>query len=411
MRRSPWKRVNPWQGLSGLPREMWVLFASTLVNKAGSMVLPFFVLYLTRDVGLPVETAGLMMLLYGAGALAAAPFAGRLSDRLGPIRIMRASLLVSGLVMAAFPFVRGLSGIVAMTAALAVASESFRPANLTIMGDLVLPERRKVAFALNRLAVNLGVSVGPALGGFLATVSFRWLFLVDGGTALAAGVILSASRFPPHRRLTDRHPATSRPAAAHRDPRLLYFLAAMFPIAIIFFQHLSSMPLFMVQDLRLSAASYGLLFTVNTLLIVFFEVGINGRTAHWPHRRTMALGSVLCGLGFGSLAWARDIWQVAATVVVWTFGEMLVFPGMADYLTDIAPAARRGEYMGLSQMMMGLAFTVGPWAGLQVMARSGGRALWLVMLALGLAGAVMMSRLQGSSHRVAGGEESAAGLP
>lgn len=403
-----WDRVNPWRGVSGLPREVWILFVATLVNKAGSMVLPFFVLYLTRDTGFSVQTASLMVLLYGAGALVAAPVAGRLSDRVGPITIMRGSLLLSGVVLLLFPFARSLPAIVAATVALSVTSEAFRPANLTIMGDLVAPEKRKTAFALNRLAINLGMSVGPALGGFLATVSFHWLFVVNGACAFVAGVILATSRFPPHRLSPELRqlgeavaPHLRLPAGAHRDPRLLYFLAAMFPVGLVFFQHISSMPLFMVRDLGLSEASYGLLFTLNTLLIVFLEVGINTATAHWPHRRSLALGSALCGIGFGGLAWATDIWQVAATVVVWTFGEMLIFPGMADYLTDIAPEARRGEYMGLSQMMMGLAFAVGPWAGLQILALFGGQALWLLMLVLGLAAALMMSRLRGSGHRFA----------
>jgi len=414
MRSTWWDRVNPWRALAGLPREVWVLCAATLVNKAGSMVLPFFVLYLTRDAGLSVSASSLMVLLYGAGALVAAPVAGRLSDRLGPIRIMRWSLLTSGLILLLFPVARGTSAIVAMTLALSVASESFRPANLTIMGDLVTPERRKTAFALNRLAINLGMSIGPALGGFLATVSFRWLFVVDGGTAIAAGAILVASHFPPHRQspgsrqLEEAVASHLRLSGAHRDRRLLYFLAAMFPVAFVFFQHISSMPIYLVRDLKLSEAAYGLLFTVNTLLIVFLEVGINSATAHWPHRRTLALGAILCGAGFGALAWARDIWQVAATVVVWTFGEMFLFPGMADYLTDIAPAARRGEYMGLSQMMMGLAFMLGPWAGLQILALYGGKTLWLLMLILGIGASLLMTRLKGSGHAA---RESALPLP
>jgi predicted MFS family arabinose efflux permease len=392
-------RLNPWRGLAGLPREVWVLSAAAVVNKAGTMVLPFFVLYLTREAGLSAREASVYVLLYGAGSLVASPFAGRFSDRIGPIRIMRVSLFLSGAILLVFPFVRGRAAIAVMTFALSVAAESFRPANLAIFGDLVRPELRKAGFALNRLAVNLGMSIGPAIGGFLATFSFRWLFLADGATAIVAGVILAASTFPPHRR--SDHPSPVEEAVsdlahgggAHLDRRLLLFLAAYFPVVVVFFQHISSMPLYLVQDLKLSAAAYGLLFTVNTLMIVFLEVPFNLATLHWSHRRTLVLGAALCAIGFGTLAAAWNIWSVVATVVVWTVGEMLLFPGMANYLTAIAPERRRGEYMGLAQMMMGLAFMVGPWGGLQILARFGGRVLWVLMGAAGLASAALLSRV------------------
>jgi predicted MFS family arabinose efflux permease len=396
-----WDRMNPWRGLGGLPREVWVLSAATLVNKAGTMVLPFLVIYLTRQLHFSIGLAGFVLTTYGAAALVAAPVSGRLSDRYGPIRIMRASLLLSGVVLLVFPFARSLPAVIAATVTLSVIAESFRPANLTIFGDLVRPEQRKTAFALNRLAINLGMSAGPALGGFLALVSFRSIFWVNGATSLAAGAILLVSRLP-----ATRHFAAERqigeslgtrphlPSPAHLDRRLLYFLLGMLPVAIVFFQHMSTMPLFLVHDLHLSEATYGLLFTVNTLLIVFLEVPLNTATAHWPNARTLTLGAILCGLGFGALAFAWDIWTVAATVVIWTFGEMFFFPGMAAYLTDIAPPARRGEYMGLSQMVMGLAFTIGPWAGTATLARFGGRTLWLGTFALGLAAAALMTRLR-----------------
>ena len=406
--KNSWDRVNPWRGLSGLPREVWVLSGATLVNKAGGMVLPFLAIYLTHQLRFPLGTAGFVLTLYGAAALVAAPVSGRLSDRYGPIRIMRVSLILSGVVMLLFPMAKSLTAVSAATVALSLIAESFRPANLTIFGDLVRPEQRKAAFALNRLAINLGMSVGPALGGFLATFSFRSLFWVNGVASLAGGAILLLSTFPIRRHLAAEHQIGESvgthphvPSPGHMDRRLLYFLAGMLPVAIIFFQHMSSMPLYLIRDLHFTEATYGLLFTVNTLLIVFLEVWLNTSTAHWPHARTLALGAILCGLGFGTLAFAWDAWSVIGTVVIWTFGEMFFFPGMAAHLTDIAPAARRGEYMGLSQMVMGLAFTIGPWAGTATLARFGGRTLWLGSLALGIVAAAVMSRLREPRVRAA----------
>ncbi len=388
-----------------MPREVWILFTATLVNKAGSMVLAFLVLYLTRSLGLSVGTAATVLLLYGAGALVAAPISGVLSDRFGPIRIMRGSLLLSGVILLVFPLARTLTPVIILTLALSVTAEAFRPANLTIFGDLVQPEQRKAAFAVNRLAINLGMSVGPAAGGFLATVSFRSLFLVNGLTSLAAGAILAAASFPRHRHAAadtrELEAAVSpffHPSRGYRDRRLIFFLAGVFPVAVVLFQHLSSMSVFLVNDLHFSAATYGLLFSLNCLLIVFLEVPLNIATSHWPHRRTLALGALLFGVGFGALALAWDVWSIAATVVIWTFGEMFFFPGMAAYLTDIAPASRRGEYMGLSQMVMGLAFMIGPWGGMLILGRFGGKTLWGTMFLLGLGAAFIMARLEQPEH-------------
>lgn len=390
--------MKAWRDLKGMPRGVWVLFATTLVNRAGTMVLPFLVLYLTRDLGFTAGQAGAVLGLYGFGALVSAALSGRLSDVLGPMHVIRDSLFATGAILLVFPFARTHSAVVAMTFGLSLAAEAFRPASLAVVADLVTPAQRKPAFALTRLAINLGMSIGPALGGFLATVSFHSLFLVNGTSSLLAGVVLllALRRAPVHRGHTEVEPGGPVELPSRRawsDSRLLFFLAAVFPVAIVFFQHLSSMPLYLVRDLRLSEIDYGLFFTINTLLIVALEVPINSATAHWPHRRALALGAFLFGAGFGALAFAWDFWSVAATVVIWTFGEMFLFPSLAAYVTDIAPKSRRGEYMGLTQMAISLAFAVGPWAGTAVLARFGGRTLWLASFALGLLATAMMLRL------------------
>jgi predicted MFS family arabinose efflux permease len=382
---------------------VWVLFFATLVNRAGTMALPFLVLYLTRRLGYPASRAGLILGVYGAAALVTAPIAGRLSDRVGPLRVMQASLLSSGLVLFAFPLARG-AWIPAATALLAVTTESFRPANLSSLSELVAPERRKAAFALHRLAVNVGMSIGPALGGILATVSFPTLFRVDGATSVLAAALLALLFKQPDTQARspdgDAVAATSaresflrRQFGVFADPRLAYFLAALLPLLLILFQNESVMPLFLVRDLGMTEAGYGLLFTINTLLIILLEVPLNSWTAHWPHRRALVVGAALFAVGFGSYGLASSAWGVAAGIVVWSFGEMILLPGSSAYVADIAPPAKRGEYMGLYTMSFSLAFAVGPWIGTSVYEWCGARVVWAGALACGLLSTLLLTRV------------------
>jgi predicted MFS family arabinose efflux permease len=386
--------VTAWRSLRGLPAEVWVLFAANLVNRIGTMALPFLVLYLTRSLGFPPGRAGAYVALYGICGLVVSPLGGRLSDRLGPLRVMQASLAASGVALLMYPLARGPASVALMTALWAAAGEVFRPASLAAVTDIVTPEQRRTAFSLNRLAINLGMSIGPALGGFLAAKSFGLLFLADGATSLAAAAVLL---FAPWR--VRHRAARSAEAAAPRtgwakDRRLVYFLLAMLPVTIVFFQHEAAMPLFLVQGLALSERVYGLLFTLNTLLIVTLEVPLNAWMADWPHRYSLAIGAVLFGIGFGLLAVAKGVATVAMTVVVWTFGEMTLLPAMAAYVAEIAPEDRRGEYMGLYTMAFGLAFTIGPWLGTEVLSRHGAVAVWGGTFVFGVASALLFLRIR-----------------
>jgi MFS family permease len=167
----------------------------------------------------------------------------------------------------------------------------------------------------------------------------------------------------------------------------------MFPVTLVFFQHESAMALFLVDRLGFPETFYGALFTLNTLLIVALEVPLNAATAHWPHRRALALGSALFGLGFGLLAVAHSALAVAGTVVVWTFGEMVLLPSMAAYVADLAPAERRGEYMGLYTMTFSGAFALGPWLGTVVLAHFGPVVLWSSVFLLGTVSAFLLANV------------------
>ncbi|HET8900931.1 MAG TPA: MFS transporter [Holophagaceae bacterium] len=388
--------MNPWRGLGGLPREVWILSGATLLNRMGTMALPFLALYATQGMGFSPARAGEAMLAYGAAALVAAPLGGHLSDRIGSLRVMRISLTLSALLMIAISFARSWPAMLALVMLWALAGESFRPASMAILTDLAPEDRRKAVFSLNRLAINLGMSIGPVLGGLLAQRSFHALFWTDGATSLGAAlVLLFAIRSDPSRHSAEHPPR--HPFTALADRRLSLFLLALIPVMVVFLQHEGALPVFLVEDLGFTPAFYGSLFTLNTALIVLLEVRINLATAHWPSRRTLMLGALLTAGGFGALAFLHGRMAIWATVLVWTFGEMTLMPAMSDHVAHLAPPERRGEYMGLFSMAVSVAFTIGPWFGLLLLGRYGPTTLWIFMGLFGALSALAFWRVVSTS--------------
>jgi predicted MFS family arabinose efflux permease len=392
---------NPYRGLRGLPADVWIIFATTLVNRAGMMALPFLVLYLTKHLGVSASVAGLAVSAYGVGGLVTAPFAGRLADRIGAFAVLRGSLALTGVVLLTIPLARSFALVLVLAFLWAVVADATRPATMAALADAAPPEQRRAAMALNRLAINLGMSIGPAVGGFLALVSFPLVFVVDGLTSLAAAAVLSWLLRAPHR----NPPATSEYAAqagntesarvfsassvVWRDRAALRFLATSLLVTIAFIQMEGAMPLYIVRDLHFRESFFGALFVINTLIIVALEVPLNLAMSHWPTRKAVVLGAVLIAVGFGGLAVTHTALPIVVTVIIWTFGEMIFFPTGTAHVAELAPAGRTGEYMGAFSGTFSLSLIVGPWAGAALLDRFGDAVTWGAMLACGLAGAAL----------------------
>jgi predicted MFS family arabinose efflux permease len=397
---------NPWAGLRGLPRTVWIVAATSLVNRAGMMALPFLVLYLTRHIGTSAALAGLAVSAYGLGGIVTGPIAGRLCDRLGPFTVMRASLALTGVILMVIPLAHSFGAVVLLVFVWALIADATRPATMSALSSAAAPGQRKAAIALNRLGVNLGMSIGPAVGGFLALVSFPLLFVVDGSTSLAAAGVLSLLLRPEDIRLVAhasnpdsgealkdgpvyRSPGPPVHPGVWRDRTALTFLLAMVLVGLVFTQHQGAMSVYLVRDLHYRESFFGALFAVNTLMIVALEVPLNLAMAHWPHRRALILGMLLTGIGFGAMGIAKSVAPLVATVVIWTFGEMITFPVGTAYLADLAPRGRMGEYMGAYSSTFSLSVIIGPWAGTAALDRFGSAATWAGVLVCGVVAAAV----------------------
>jgi MFS family permease len=388
---------NPYRGLKNIPKNIWLLASATLINRAGTMVLPFIALYANQELKVSEGDAGLVLAAYGIGAFVTAPFAGKLSDKIGTLRMMKISLFCTGSFLFLYSFITNYFLFLSLTFVWAILSEAFRPASMSFISSEITSDRRKTAFALQRLAINLGMSIGPVIGGILSTINFHLLFYVDGLTSLAAATFLV---FSPLKKHTSAEPSgdekivTQKRVTVFKDRRLLYFLLSLIPVEMVFFQHIGALPLFIVSDLGFSTAVFGLLTAVNTVLIIFIEVPLNDAMRNWDDRKSLALGALLCGIGFGVMAFTNTIPPIILLIVIWTFGEMIFFPSSGEYVAKIAPEKQRGEYMGYFQMSFSFAFMVGPWLGAEVLEQFGSFYLWLGCFVFGLISAILMLRMK-----------------
>ena len=372
---------------SGLPREAWLLSLIEFLNRSGYMVFFFITLHLTRNLSVSPARAGLALSAFGVGSLGGSLLGGWLSDRIGPFRVQKLSLMLNGLFLILLGQLHHFESILGLMMVLGLVSEALHPANATAMSRVCPPEIRTRGFALNRLATNLGITIGPALGGILAMINYELLFWVDGLTCLvAAGVfmVILPGRAPVgngSRSDRETEPIRSRP---YRDPWFLALFGLTFLMVIGFVQLFNTFPLYMRNVYSLKESMIGLLLSINTLIIVFFEMILLERLKHRKINHLVAMGALLLGGGFALMPLGKGFAWAGFTVIVWTFGEMLSMPALTTMVANHAPDACRGRYMGMFSLAFALGFLVGPALGAWVYGNLGPNWLWYGQGLLGI---------------------------
>ena len=366
------------QAYRGLPRQAWILFSVLLINAAGMMVLFFLSLYLTRQLGFTVTQAGQSISIFGMGSLAGAFLGGWLSDKIGSTNVQKLSLLLCGILYIWLGQLRSLWSIDLVIFVLAASSGLMYPANSTSMARVCSPEVTTKGFALNRLANNIGATIGPAVGGFLALHNYGLLFWVDGLTCLAAVILFSLIWKKPEQHLRAMTQDRIQPSRSPwRDTPFLWLLPLVVVWGSVFFQFFATFPLYMREVYGLPENRIGQLIMINTLLIVSLEMLL----IHWIGKRSMArfiaVSFLLTGLGFALMPFGRGILYAAMTVAVWTFGEMLSMPLLGSLIALRAGPKSMGRYMGLFSFAFSLSMILGPVVGTWVYGKYGPTTLWV----------------------------------
>lgn len=346
----------------GIPKPIWWLSFVILVNRSGTMVIPFLTVYLVH-LGYSLTEAGFVMATFGVGAILGAYLGGRLTDRFGFFWTQEVSLLLNGLLFIVLGYMQGFWQITLCVFVLSSLGEAFRPANAAAIAAYSDDTNRTRSYSLNRLAVNLGWAIGPAVGGLLASFSYKLLFWVDGLTCMVASVLLYVILGPHAEKAREQKKVEVHDVqnSAYKDRVFLQGMVFLLLIGICFFQLSSILPIYYKEQVNLSEAGIGGVLALNGLVIVLFEMVLVYKLEQRQSTTVyMIWGSLLIGLSFLVLTVAPLLSLVLLAMLVITFGEMLLFPFTNNFWVSRTNGANRGQYAAVYTMTFSLSLVLAP---------------------------------------------------
>ncbi|AKH94674.1 MFS transporter [Elizabethkingia anophelis] len=382
----------------GLSKEAWMLSIVMLINRSGSMVLPFLGVYMTDQLEFSIKESGIVLSFYGVGSVIGSWLGGYFTDKFGEYRVQSTSLFLSAPLFLLIPIFTSVEGMALIILLQSIISETFRPANSVAITKYARPENLTRAFSLNRMAINLGFSIGPALGGILSSVSYELLFITNAVGAILAGIFYVRFFRKRHKIYQKKMKEKSmvkdtleKERSPYRDsPFLVYcLLCAIF--SVCFFQFFNTIPIFYKEVAHLDQKSIGYILGYSGFIIVVLEMlVVNFADKYLTIAKTLLYGILMCAAAYAMLAINHHISLIMLSISILSVGEILVLPFMSTITALRSGKTNQGAYMGLNGMTFSISFIITPLLGTSVASDLGFNTLWIGSGAvLALAGIAM----------------------
>lgn len=351
---------------TGLSKEAWLLSFIMLINRSGTMVLPFMTLYLTgNEMHRSLSDAGIVMGLFGLGSIIGAYFGGKFSDKIGFYKVQLFTLLFGGIMFIILGQVKSYPLICVCAFLLSLINEAFRPANSSAVAFFSTSENRTRSYSLNRLAINLGWAIGASIGGLLAAYNYELLFWVDGITNISAAVLLFYFLKPVIKLKKEETKEAEVPLimSAYKDKTYLWFLVLITLFSCCFVQLFTTIPKYFRDDLFLNERYIGLIMAINGIIIVAIEmILIYTLEKKNKNIQYIIIGVILCACSFLSLLIPGNAKLISLTMILFiTIGEIMAMPFMNSFWIERCNDKNRGQYAALYTIAWGTANTLGPY--------------------------------------------------
>ena len=383
------------------PRSFWTLILITFIDRVGgAMLFPFFALYLTKKFDIGMTQVGILFAAFSVSSFAGSMLGGALTDRLGRKGILVFGLIASSLSTLAMGFVGTFEIFFMMALFVGILTDTAGPARQAMIADMLPEEKRAQGYGIFRVAFNLSVVIGPAIGGLLAARSYLALFIADAVISLFAAVLVS--RFIPETKPETASDAQQESFAGSfkgylrvfRDTAYMLFLGASLLMTLVYMNLNTTLGVYLRDTHSIPEAGYGWILSLNAAMVVLFQFPITRRIENLPPMIMMAFGAALYAVGFAMYGFVSAYWLFLMAMVIITIGEMIVAPVGQALVARFSPEDMRGRYMAVFGFSWAIPFAIGPYLAGLLLDNYDQRLLWYIAGFIGLLAVVGFLALQ-----------------
>jgi len=384
------------------PKTFWTLVLAVFIDHMGSALMyPFLALYVTRHFNVGMTQAGQLFAIFAVTSLTGSMIGGAIADKFGRKKMILFGILASASASLAFGFVQDLNLFYLVAGLTGILANAGSPAQNAMVLDLLPQEKQASGFGIIRVAYNISFAIGPVIGGLLANHNFLLIFLLDAFLSLiTAGFVYL---FIPETKPTPTaHQAGQSLAMTFRgylgvfqDRLYLLLIGALVLIQMVYEQLNTTLPVFLRDTHGVQASQFGLLLSLNALMVVFMQLWIAGKTVKYPPMLVMAFSGFLYMIGFGLFGFVAQIPWFALCIILITIGEMTMSPVMMAMVSRFASEEKRGRYMAVFELGWVLPNTFASLCGGMVLDNLNPQWLWIGCAGIGFVVVLVYLALHG----------------
>jgi MFS family permease len=374
------------------PRPFWTLVGVTFIDHlGGALLFPFFALYITSKFGVGMTEVGVLFAIFSFSSFIGSMLGGALTDRMGRKKMLIFSLISTSVSAVAMGLVNSMEAFFMLALLVGIFTDTGGPARQAMVADLLPEQKRAQGYGIIRVAFNLSVTIGPAIGGLLAARSYLMLFIIDAIISLISAALvyfyLPETKPEPH---TGEQPESVGTTFAGyfqvlKDRVFMLFIGANILLGLVYMNMNTTLGVYLRDVHGVPESGYGIILSLNALLVVLLQFPITRRIEGYPPMLMMALGTLLYAIGFAMYGFVSAYVMFLVAMVIITIGEMLVAPVSQALTAQMSPEDMRGRYMAVFGFSWGIPFAIGPLlAGLILDNAAEPQVLWYAAGIIGL---------------------------